>query len=332
MPDRSVVAEVTQVGVEATPGVAVAAARRLESVSLSVAPDVESDTFRPKGSKFATLVNPVQESATLSIDEGRVTYDELAYLLSSILGTAVVAPVVGTAGAYLWTWTPGTTTADTPKTLTIEEGQAMRAHRVAYGLLTELTMGFARDSAPDLGGSGIARQLEDPVVLTPGATALAGGATPVQIDDVSIFLDPTHGALGTTKLLRAFGLDLTIGDRFGGVWPIDAAQASFAGHVERVPTTTIGLEVEADAQGMALLGTMRAGSTSFLRLEANGPQIDAGPATHRLRIDAAVKVESPGDFGEVDDVRTVDWDTQIVADAGWGKALEVSLVNKLAAL
>jgi hypothetical protein len=79
---------------------------------------------------------------------------------------------------------------------------------------------------------------------------------------------------------------------------------------------------------------MRTGDTRYLRIEATGPQIDAGPPahTHRLRIDAALKVVQAPTRGDSDGLSTLEWGFGIFDDPAFGGALRVELTTNIAAL
>lgn len=329
MPERATVNQVTQIGVEAggTPGTLVAATRRLQSFSIDPGPDVEVDEFRPEGYKYHTLVNPVKESVTADI-EGRPTYNELAYLLSSCLTTAAV---VANGAGFNWAFTPATNADDAPKTLTVERGSGVRAHRFGYGLVSELNLTFDRDAGVSLEGSMIGTRLEDNIVLSAGATELV--PVPIYIGQTDIFLDPTFATIGTTKLARCKTARLSIGDRWNPVWVIDSTKPSFAAHVENAPTVRLELTVEADAAGMALLGNLRNGDTRFVRIRSQGPLI-AAAVFNTFTADVAGKIAEVGDFEESDGLVTIGWTFDAVHDptAGWARAFRIDLTNTLAAL
>lgn len=329
MPERSTISQNVQVGVETTSGTAVAATKRL--TSLTIRPGVQADvkTFRPQGTKFATVTALGKESSAAAI-EGQPVYDELVYPLSGLLGAAVITTPDG-AGAptgRLWTFSPSSTAEDTPKTFTVEVGSSVRAHRIAYGLVTDLTIGGNRDEL-SVGGSMIGQALQDGITLTAGPTDLP--LVPILPSQVSVYLDTTSGGLGGTKLTRVLSWEWAVGSKYAPLWVVDAAVPSFAAHLESEPSAAAQLTVEADAAGMALLTLLRSGATRFLRIEAIGATIGAA-VTYRLRIDQAVKVSAVADFTDEDGVYAIQFTLAAVHDGTWGKAMQVSLQNTTAAL
>jgi len=73
-----------QIGVESTAGEAVAANKKLLSTSITPVPKVETKPFRAMGNKYASFSTLNKEWAGLNI-EGAPTYNEIVYLLSSLL-------------------------------------------------------------------------------------------------------------------------------------------------------------------------------------------------------------------------------------------------------
>ena len=324
--ERSSLNQNIQLGVEAIPGTAVAANKRLQSIGIEPSISVEMSNFRPIGSKFNALSTLGKEWVEASIS-GRGTYTEIQYVLSSVMTTAVTTT---TAGATEWVFTPANRSDDTPKTFTVEHGSAVRADRFTYGLLTEIGMTFNRDSI-ELSGSMMGRALEDGITMT------ASGVTsppliPILPTQVSVYLDDDFADLGTTKLTRLISGEFSLGSRFGPVWVVDAANPSFVNHIETEPDLTVALTLQADSQGMGLLQTLRQGDTKFLRIEAIGTEIGTTGTPHRFCIDMAIKISDTGGFSDADGVYAIEFTALGVNDTGWDKAVEVTVVNELTAL
>lgn len=325
MPERSSISQVVQLGVEATPGTAVAASKRLQSMGIEPSPNLETSQFRPAGSKYNTLSIAGKEWTTAAIT-GRPVFDEIIYPLASVLTTPVVS---GAGVAKTWTFTPSAVSEDNPKTFTVEQGSAFRAHRFVQALVTAFSLSFTRD-AIEMGGTMLGEAIEDGIAMTGAPTVLP--LVPVVPATVCVYLDDDFGDLGTTKLSRLLALEWGIADRFGPLWTIDCDEDSYAATIEQAPNLTTGMTMEADAAGMGLLVTARAGATKYMRIEAIGPVIDAGPDTYRLRIDMPVKVTETGGFSDEDGVYAVQWSTTGVDDGDFGGPLEVEVVNTTTAL
>lgn len=335
MPERQTVSQVVQLGVETTPGTVAAANRKLQALSIETSISAESDVFTPIGNKYPALVALNQEWTEADL-AGEPTYSELIYPFSSLVTTAAtvtqIMDGVTPTGAYTWTFTPSTSAPDTPKTYTIEQGSSVRAHRFTHGLVTEFTIDIGRDDI-SISGSMIGQRMTDGITLTASPTTIE--LQPILPSQVTVFLDTTSGALGTTKFTRALTASVSIGDRYNPVWVLDASQTSWITYVEGVPTAEATLMLEADSNGMVLLDRLRDGLTRFLRIQAVGPNIYTnGGVIHdyRFRFDAAVKISDVGDYSDEDGLYAIEFTAAIMHDSTWGKAFTIELINKVSAL
>lgn len=326
MTERSTISQTIQIGVESTPGTAVAANKKLASIMITPSIQAETDEFKPTGQKYASLVVPNREWVEASI-EGKPCYEDIVYLLSCFLGTAVISTVLTTGKQ--WVFSPSSTAEDAIKTLTVEQGSAVRAHRFAYGLIKELGIMFSR-SAIDLTGSMLGRPIEDGVTMTATPTVLA--LVPFLPTQMDFYLDTTSAGLGGTKLVRTSSIEWKLSDKVDAAWFVNSAISGFAAHVETDPTNELTLKAEADAVGMANLTALRAGTTRFLRIELVGAVIGAGTATYKATFDFAVKVSGGTDLADQDGVFGSEWPLTVVHDDTWGKAFQVTIVNSLASL
>lgn len=328
MAERTSITQITQIGVEATPGTAVAATKRLQAVSIEPGIKAEVQSFRPMGGKFPVLAALGKEWTEAKIS-GQAVYTDLVYLLASVLAYQAPEQVEpGTGKAYRWAFTPGQSAEDTVKTFTVECGSGVRAGRFAYGLVTALGLKVSRGGV-EVSGSMLGQRYADNKELTSQATAIE--PVPVLPTQVDVYIDDTAEDLGTTKLLRVPSVEFEISDRFGPLWVLNSENDSWATHVETVPKATLKLLVEADAAGMALLTAMRAGAKKFVRVQATGAEIETGNS-YELTLDLCGTVTEVGEFSDEDGVYAVEWTLSATYDATWGQALTVEVVNELSGL
>lgn len=324
MAERATVLQTTQVGVETTPGTLVPANRRLQAMQFEPAVQLNVAQFRAIGLKFPAVAAGGREWVQAGIS-GQATYTELIYAFLSALKKTT--PVLQPGGSQLWTFEPDVDGPDVFDTFTVEQGDG-RAHRFGHGMITEFGITFTRDEVT-LEGTALGQRIEDGITKT--ATPAEVGLVPILGGDVSVYIDPTFGALGTTKMLRVLEVSWKISDRYGPLWVLDRDQDSFVAAVELAPTVEIGLALEADANGMALLGNARAGDTRFIRIDAESSVEAAAGEVHRLRIDTAAKVVEVGSWEDNEGVFQIDYTLNGFYDSGWGKAISASLRNDVAA-
>jgi hypothetical protein len=345
MPERSSVAQIAQIGPEVTPGTAVAATKRLGSLTLEPSIQGDGTMFRPQGLKFPTTQVLPQEWAEVKGSSDTPTYEEVIYPLSGAMGQAItVTQVMDGAtptGAYEWVFTPNGTAADNPKTFTLESGQSgVQAEKFAHLLFQEFGLEISR-TGMSLSTSAIAQKATGGITPTP-ALAVPSSLTPINPATVSVyFADNTTdlgGLTGTGVLLnRVISANPKIGDRYNPAWFVNA-DPSFSTFVENADgaSSEFGLTVEADTQGSAWLARYRAGTTHFVRIEAKGPVIYNAGVQPNLQYlfqwDLAVKVKSADSWSDEDGIYAIPWTLQPVYDGTWGKAMTLKVRNKVSAL
>lgn len=335
MAERSSISQAVQIGVETTPGTAVAASRRLGSIGIELGVQADIKTRRPIGQKYANLAVLGKEWAEGDVS-GAPVYTELPYLFASLLSAPTATVVNLAAGtpseATRWVFQSSNFDQDIPRTFTVEQGDSVRAHRASYGLLTDLSMSWSRGDI-EMDGIMLAKRIEDGVVLTAGATQLP--QVPVRPSELSVYLDVASTSIGATKLTRAISGEVSVGSRFMPVWVVDAAQPSFVNHVEGEPEVGFTLKQQADAEGMANLERMRAGGTAFLRLHAAGPVIaenGATPIRHEMIIDVAGQITEPNSFSDEDGIYAIEWGFGAVFSPEWGHAVRAEVTTTTATL
>jgi hypothetical protein len=166
-----------QVGVESTPGTAVAATRELLALSIAFGAKAETLKFRPQGRKFNTIVVPNKEWSEGKL-AGVATFNELVYPLACVLNYAAPEQQGATA-AYKWMFAPSASERDTVKTLTVEQGSVERAQRVVRGTIPEFGIAFSREGL-ELSGSMFGSAMEDDVQMSTNEkqTITVSGGTP----------------------------------------------------------------------------------------------------------------------------------------------------------
>ncbi len=317
-----------QIGVEAAPGVSVPATRLLKSISIEPSIQADVQVFRPQSQKFATAASLGREWTEASLS-GQPTYDELTYVLASVLSYQAPVQITPPDGlAYRWTFSPAQVGSDVIQTYTIEFGSPTRAYRFGYAVVREFGLTVSRDSV-EISGSMFGRAIEA-ATLTSSPSELP--TVPIVRPRIDVYLDDTYTEIGTTKLTGVSSIEFSISDRYGMHFPIDSSLGgSYRDHVDLVPSATVQLNMEADEQGMALLSALRGGEKRFLRIRATGPQIESG-TQYQFTLDMCAFVSEPQEFSDQDGVYEIGWQLTVAYDGDWGKALQAELINTLASL
>jgi len=328
MPRRATIHQVVQIGVEATPGTTPAggADKRLLATSFEIQPTLEITPFRPRGFKFPTLAALGKEWAGGSIS-GQAAYNDLTYLLAGLIATPTPAQQ-GATTAYLSSFEPDTDGPDAVTTFYVQEGGSVRAHSINYAMVNQLGLTFNRDNV-EVSGELIGRSFTDYISLTGSPSDIA--EKPILPAHVSVYVDDSAAALGTTQLTHVLSAEFTLGNRFTPMWTLNRSEPSWADYVEGEPELSLTLTMEADGDGMDLLSNAQDGDEKFIRIEAQGDLIE-DTYHYKLLIDMCGRISDFGGFSDEDGVYAVQWPFAGCHDATWGKALSVALTNSISSL
>ena len=325
MAERTSVTQVVQFGVETTKGTSVAANRYLPSVMLNFGVAASMTEVKSSGNKFPVLEVLGKEWTSIKAPAQPITYDEIVFFLTSLF--AYAAPVQQSATtAYKWTHALASTSEDTVKSFTIEQGSSLRAHKSTYAQMQGMTLSGDRDKV-DFSAELLAQAISDGITITAAPTSLP--QVPILAKDVTVYSDTTSGGLGTTKLDRLLSWELKLANKVGPLWVVDKAQTSFVALVETPIDATFKFMVEADANGMGQLTKMRNATRQFVRLQVTSDTIAGTAIPYAMRFDMALDIaEQPSEFTDKDGVFAIEWTGKLVHDATWGKAITGEVTNK----
>jgi hypothetical protein len=325
MSERATVFERPQMGVESAPGTPVEGAAQITAFSVLPNPQPSIRAFRPVGSKVS-VDTVIGKGMTQSAIEGVPDYNNLVYLLSSLVSSPGITTPNGGTLTRLWRFRSKHSNPDTFKTFTMQVGSADFAMQYAYNVCTELTLRLSPQDV-SLTGTMIGQKLADGQSMTASPTVIP-----------TMVLDPTtiDVFVGTslsnwTQLDRDLLLDLNVGGRFSPVYALDSRKASFSSVVERAPTHSNTLVLEANAIGVGYMDAMYDKDSFFLKVLATGPLIE-GSLYHSFQMIFAFKL-LPGDRGDRNDVYGITYLLEPVqAEEMGGYWVDVQIQNTLQAL
>lgn len=317
MAEKASIFQTVQIGIETTPGTVVAANKKLLATSLAPAIKVEGDTFRALGNKYPSFAVINKEWTEASI-EGKLTYNEILYLLSSLLSQPT--PVQqGTTTAYKWTFTSNTSGEDAGKTFTVEQGDAVTAWRATGVKVSGLEFEFTRDEVT-LSGSAIGQQLETGITLTASPTSLT--PKPVLPAHVKLYMADSQAGLDSAQALtRGFSLAWSLTDKNALAWPLGQNPVI----IESEPSLEATLSLATDSVGLGLIATMRAGATKWFRVKCEGDTIQT-PYKYTFQIDFPAQITDVGEFSDEDGLYLVEYTLAMIHDPTWGKAFQIDVI------
>lgn len=261
-----------QIGQEASAGAGGAAGTKLQSLKIEPGDELTVKQIMALGHRFDTGVAIDQAWTSFALSADVLTYTEHLYALENLLGT--VAPSVVGVGTQKRVYDALTTGNITPKTWVHQFGDAAdNVNSYAYGLLTDYGEKFDREAGNSPSGAGIAQLLATGGTFTASPRVLA--LQPVQANHVNYYLDTTGAGLGTTQITDEINaVEWNLKGMKTARWASDRSQASFKGHVDVKPTADLKITLFEDSVTRAIVAALKAASTYFLRIDAQGPLID----------------------------------------------------------
>jgi hypothetical protein len=317
MSEKSTIFQGVQIGIETTPGEAVGADLKLLATSLIPAVKTKNDIFRAMGNKYPSFA-VIQKEWTEAKIEGRLTYNEILYLLSSLLSEPT--PVQqGVTTAYKWSFVSATSAEDAGKTLTVEQGDANTAWRAAGVRVSGLSFTFNREEV-SVSGTAIGLPLVTGITLTAGPTSLT--PKPVLATHLKLYMANSQAGLeSATAMERGFSLDWGLEDKINLAWPLGQDPVT----IETEPKLEAKLKLATDSVGLGLITTMRAGATKWFRIKAEGETIES-TYKYLFQIDFPGQISEVGEFGDEDGLYLVEYTLAGIHDSAWGKSFQIDVV------
>ena len=313
------------IGAETTPGTEVDADVRISGTQVTMRPQVQTTQYRPSGYRWETVSALNKDWAQMTLS-GPVTYTEACYWLES--GFKVATPS-GSAD-YTRVYDMSTTAANTTQTYTIEGGDSNRAQLFTGGQVDSIGMRFTRDGVEWVNTTMFAQELQDGITLTSSPTAVA--LIPVLPTQVSVKMAAAQSGLTAASALTDWiNAEWSVQNIMAPYWSLNA-DSSYSDRVAQVPNGSVTFLAPVNSAGMGELSNIRTGTTRFMRIQAVGATIGAGPATYAITCDLALKITGITELRDEGGVFAVQYSAKITHDTTWGKGISVTVVNELATL
>lgn len=327
MAGRGTVNRQVQVGVEVTPGTPVSANRLLPSMSFTLSPEIDNREYRAQGWKMGTANKIIHFDGGASLT-GPLNYTEIIYLLNTLVTGVIATPGGGTA-SRTHTFSPTATGTDAFKTLTIQEGDSTAAQQMAYSLLTEFGLRVNEEGSEVTGT--LVGYAPTNTTMTPAPTTIQ--QLPIGPREIDIYIDPTFGALGTTKVSDALGFEFNVANKQVKKRVLNTTFQSFKETVEAPMNLTASFTTEHNLQSRNLYAgvTTTSNPIQYIRLQATGATIE-GAIPYRVRLDLAGRIVDMNQQ-DVNDIWGYQYSIMPEYDSSFGnKAFEVVVTNTLTAL
>lgn len=328
---RSTVNQVAQLGVESTHGTPVAANRLIEAFLWTYGDKPTTKQFTATGRK-----NPGASELLTEMSQGKISgqgcYQSMIYPVMSVWGKPTPTLHGSSTTAYDWVFTPGLSGAYNPASFTLQNGDANDAEQYAYALFTGWGYSFTRTQEFQISGDWFSQTFTDGITLSATPTPIA--QLPIVGAHTNVFLDSTSGGIGGTGITHdVLKVDYKASGYYGQYWPVNRAQASFTEHVDLMPKNELKITFHATSAAIGYIATyLRTGARAYIRVDAQGPTIDAGHAVvAEFKHDMCCFMTSVADLSDVDGVYGFECTFAIAEDTAWnsGQAQQVTYTNLL---
>lgn len=325
-----------QIGKETTPGLAVAANRKLMAYTVEPAPAIETAQFTGSGYKVPTVTQMISERMGASL-EGLLDYRNIIYLLASMFGsvTPVQPDATNAPLVYKWTWTFDGKSKITPVTYTTEWGEAGagNASKFTYGVVTGMEWEIGRADENTISADLIGQELMTGQTLTASPTEV--DVEPVDGDHWDAFMADTGAGLTSspTQLTELYAAKLSISDLFAPAFPLNSAEPSFTAVYESEEQEfELEATLGADATAAAMLtDTARNSKKKFFRFKATGDIIQ-GTLPFSITVDMCTVVKDADAFQSDDGLYVLPVTYALAYDKTWGKAMVIEVQTDVSAL
>lgn len=324
MPERTSLYQYLLVGVEPTPGGSPTSWRQMPYWEFTPAIDPDVETYRSPGVAFAQVASLIDERVEGTL-RGPIDYESILWLASAVLCQPDNATPVD--GVRLYTYSPVSDAANSRDTWTLHQAQSGgRAQQMAFTAPRSLNLNFDLESCTfecDV----LAQPLEDDVTLV--GVPYERDMQPVAPPHVMVYLaDTAAGLAGASALERARRVQWGLTELYNPVRPLDGVMG-YSALTDLAPGSTVKLLMAADAEGMALLTTMRDGATKFMRLVMQGESIGSGSDVATIQMDTALKCVNVSPFEDDDGLYAIEWEFEIAHDATWGRAMQWQITSEV---
>lgn len=329
--DRGAVNFVSQIGVESTPGTSVAANRFLPTLSWMLKRDRGTKKFRARGSKVDTS-HLLHKQMARGSAEGVLDYNSIIYVLDGLFNAATAAQIGGLT-AYTREYTPGVRSADsTPKTYTVERGDAVACEDYAFTQLVNLNIEAGQDDFT-IKADAISRAPADNQVLSGSITSIA--ERPVERNDIDVYIDDSFATIGTTKITQATEESLSLGEKFKEFFVHNSVTPEFADLVEIPYEPTFSFSTIHNIQSRTLIASLTSNPYKWVRWKAIGASLGTF-TTERfetIQFDMCVKFDNPEVIDDEDGPLGYKYNCSMMPDmVGLLGFMKVTSINSLATL
>jgi hypothetical protein len=324
---RNFVDQVRQIGDETTAGVAVAGDRRLAALSITLRPNVDKTKFRNAGAK-STTATAINTTDAVGSYTGPGDYNHIIWPLESIAGSS--GPT-GAGVAKTRVYTPATYGPDSnAKTFTVEAGDNVAARVYSRLRFRSFQLRATRRTGSTVSGECGANYPTDGNTLTASPTDIARATILGKQWDV--YLDPTFGAIGTTKIVTAYDIGFAVGTKYAPFYALNSSNGDNMADEAEIPHDINGMfAMMHDAQSRSLFAGLLNNDVVYLRYVATGAILE-GVTRQKIQFDIAAQLFINEDDADENGTLGQPYGFDSVYDSALGGHWKATVINSVASI
>lgn len=286
-----------QIGLESTRGTAVAADVKLMGM---LTMDPTQVLYMPEDEERQSLAllhrrEIVAEMANMHF-ESSLNFEQLIHFLAMGVGNHGSQPTTPTNGVLTrdWLFEPSHSASNAQAAYTLEYGDDQQEYESAFVMCSQLEFTWALEESVKMSAELFGRSVTKATFTSLSDPTIEDAVTQL----TKMYVDTTWANLGTTQkasLMASATVRIPT-----GVGPTRYADGSleFSNFVERKRAAEVEILMIHGADGEAEFDKYEAGTTSFIRLQTTGTEIEAVTPTYDklFRVDLAVKYTEPPQF------------------------------------
>lgn len=322
--------ETVQLKEETTHGTLVGADTRLSNLKMDIAGNGDDrENYMGSG-----LLYPGDSTDSIEGSAGTyelpIEFNGTTYVANSVF--AKVSPSGTTAKTRLWE--PALGAADVYSSYSVEKGQTGAVEKFPWVVFNSMNFTIRKKGQrPVLTGDVMGQEVIPATALTAIATTVA--SRPVPATAFNVYYGASWAGLESSPTLLTTGweVEFNYGPRYGPGYFIGNAEPSFDSIGIIVPDNAVNLTLPKDASGSDFAGLLtlakkRAGSMVYLRLKAEGNQLEPGPPVVKelWQLDLALQVKNLPARTDIDVFTGLKWPLNLFLDSASQKVLSLKTI------
>lgn len=323
-----------QLGLESTPGTAVAATTIWRGTGLI---QDKRDLKWPNETighyMGVTRTYTPKLLAGITFEQVEATFEQIGYLFAAGVENVVSGTPDGTSGGsgYIYEYDLSDTSANSVKTYTIEAGDDAQAEEIEYAVVEAIRLSGKGGEALFMSADWFGRQASK--------CSFTSSLSLPTVEEIlfskgKLYLDAVSGTLGATQKQNTFlGMDLELKTGWQPRWTGDGG-VLFSGIRLSRPELRVKVTFEHDATAVAEKDYWRGETPRQMRITFQGSALAvAGAYTYKtLQIDLAGQWDNFNKIGELNGNDVIEGTFRAAYDATAGLLARFTVVNELASL